>query len=67
MPTKPSIPKPTSPRREPPVPRQHGLDLERVRENERLAMRKRRGFMSTMLTRGGVGMASTEKSKVLGV
>ena len=65
MPTGPSrpripIPKPTSPR-----PRE--AILEGVKEEERKQIKRRRGYASTIMTRGMLGTAQTQKAKALGV
>jgi hypothetical protein len=49
-----------------PSPAPQAVVLEAVKERERQAMKKRRGYMRTILTRGGLGAAQTQKAKVLG-
>ena len=60
----PSMPK-VSPRPSP-SPRMVGVELESVRESERQMLRKRKGFQSTILTRGGTGRLETQKARSLG-
>ena len=48
-------------------PRPREVDLEAVKEQERELMKKRQGYSSTVMTRGGgLGTAQTQKAKVLG-
>lgn len=47
-------------------PRPQAVALESVKQRMREEAKKRRGFMSTVLTRGGLGSAQTQKAKVLG-
>lgn len=47
-------------------PRPQAVALESVKESERIKLRKRSGYMSTVLTKGGLGTATTQKQKVLG-
>lgn len=60
----PSVPK-VQPRPSP-TPRLVGAELESVRESEREMLRKRRGYQSTIMTRGGLGELRTQKTKALG-
>ena len=47
-------------------PRPREVDLEAVKEQERELMKKRQGYSSTVMTRGSLGTAKTQKAKVLG-
>lgn len=60
----PSAPK--LPKRQSPAPRLVGAELESVRESEREMLRKRKGYQSTIMTRGGLGEARTQKATALG-
>jgi len=60
----PSVPK-VQPRPSP-SPRLVGAELESVRESEREMLRKRKGFQSTILTRGGLGRLETQKARTTG-
>lgn len=62
-PSRPRIPAVTQPS---PSPRPQAAALESVREAERQERSKRRGFSSTILTRGGLGQARTQKNVALG-
>jgi hypothetical protein len=66
MPHSPSIPKITQTKKSP-SPRAHALALEDVRERERIQSNKRRGYKSTMLTRGMLSPANIQKTKLLGL
>lgn len=66
MPTGPSRPRFPAQTQPSPPPRPQAAALESVREAERRAIKKRRGFRSTILTRGGLGVAQTEKKTALG-
>lgn len=50
----------------PASPRPREVELEAIKERERKLMGRRKGYMSTIMTRGGVGTARTQKAKVLG-
>lgn len=47
-------------------PRPREVNLEAVKDEEREKLRRRGGYMSTVMTRGGLGAAKTQKAKVLG-
>jgi hypothetical protein len=66
-PSKPHLPAIQPARQVSPSPKPRSLALEQVKEAERSSMRRRKGFMSAMITKGGLGAAQTEKTKVLGV
>lgn len=66
MPTGPSRPRIPAQTQVSPSPRPQAAALESVREAERQQRGKRRGFSSTILTRGGLGQAQTQKNVALG-
>ena len=47
-------------------PRPREVNLEAIKDEEREKLRKRGGYSSTVMTRGGLGTAKTQKAKVLG-
>ena len=61
----PSAPK-LQPRRAVVSPRPREVDLQAVKDEERDKLRRRGGYTSTVMTRGGLGTAKTQKAKVLG-
>ena len=63
-PTGPS--KPHIPKQEVPSPRPREALLEGVREEERKQIKRRRGYSSSVMTRGGLGVAQTQKATALG-
>ncbi len=65
-PSKPHFAPPVIAERPSPPPRARAVSLEPLREQERQEAAKRRGFASTVMTRGGLGAAQTEKTRVLG-
>ncbi len=69
MPTGPSKPDPYRPpkaERQSPPPRARAVSLEPLRERERQEGARRKGYSSTVMSRGKLGVAQTEKAKVLG-
>lgn len=60
----PSIPKILPQVIKPARPRE--VDLAAVKDEERDKLRRRGGYSSTVMTRGGLGAAKTQKAKVLG-
>ena len=64
MPKSPSVPK-LPPRKAVSQPAKTAV-LESVKDEERKSYKRRRGYMSTVMTRGGLGAAQTQKAKVLG-
>lgn len=61
---RPSAPK--LPPQEVKSPRPREVNLESVKEEERKRLFQQRGYSSTIMTRGGLGTAETQKAKVLG-
>ena len=49
-----------------PSPRPRDVSLEPLKEDERRQAGRRRGYTSTIITRGGLGVAQTDKAKALG-
>jgi len=64
-PSRPSFAPPVQQRRPPPRPRE--VSLEPLKEDERRQAAKRRGYASTIITRGGLGIAQTDKTRAFGV
>lgn len=63
-PSAPALAPPMIMQRKPPTPR--SISLEKVKEEERRELRKKKGYMSTIITRGGLGEARVAKKKALG-
>ncbi len=47
-------------------PRPREVALEDIKAQQRKLMSKKQGYSSTVLTRGGLGTARTQKARVLG-
>ena len=65
MPPSPSKPKLPPIRKESPRPQL--MNLQSVEDEERNAQKRRHGYASTVMTRGGLGPAQTQKARVLGL
>ncbi len=50
-----------------PTPRRMAQESEEAKKRQQEAAKRRTGWASTILTRGGLGAAQTQKSKALGV
>ena len=50
-----------------PPPRPRDVSLEPLKEDERKQAGRRRGYASTIITRGGLGIAQTDKARALGI
>ena len=50
-----------------PAPRPREVSLEPLKEDERRQAARKRGYASTIITRGGLGVAQTDKARALGV
>jgi len=67
MPRSPKIPKPIPQQAAiPPSPKPREAMLEDVREEERKQYKRRRGYSNTVMTRGGLGVAQTQRARALG-
>ena len=61
------VDKAISPKSPSPPPRPRAVSLERIRSGVRKSANRRRGYLSTVMTRGAkLGIARTDKTKVLG-
>lgn len=69
MPTGPSRPHIAPPVQQRPRPaaRPREVSLEPLKEDERRQAARKRGYASTIITRGGLGVAQTDKARALGV
>lgn len=63
-PKDPKLPPRASPQ---PTPRMLSMQTEEAKRRQREAAKRRTGWASTIMTRGGVGQATTQKATVLGV
>jgi len=50
-----------------PTPRRMSIEAEEAKKRQRVSAQRRTGWASTLMTRGGLGQATTQKAKVLGV